>query len=74
MRHLLLLAAAACGVMAAAFAADGSGTSSMATIDTTDHGASWAVPVLDARAGAAANSAEGVIDTAMPLGTILVVR
>ncbi len=64
----------ACGIAAAVFAADGIGTSSLTTIDTTDHTASVAAPFLETRAGDALASAAGRIDTASPIGFLFIVR
>ncbi len=75
MKSILIILAVVCGMQLAALAADGTGTSGLTCIDTTDHAAVAAAPVLDARAGAAtADSEERIIDTATPFGMVIVVR
>ena len=69
-----LLAAALAGATLAVAAHAATGTSARTAIDTTDHSATAAAPVLETRAGDSAASAPAALDTATALSFVLVIR
>ena len=72
MGRLHIILTASLGALAALAA--NIGTSSLTTIDTTDHAAAAASPRIEARAGATAASPAGKIDTSKPLSFMLIMR